>query len=101
MISESPSGVCSTKPGQAGKGMGEKCHGKRRDWDTGTPRPVRVRSQGFAAGKSGQGKGKSKQIQKNIGIKTICVEEENMDSKGRITVLFPKARIIIKKSQLR
>lgn len=45
----------------------------------------------------------SKQIQKNIDIKTICVEEEeeNMDSKGRVTVVFPKARIIIKKSQLR
>lgn len=39
------------------------------------------RSQGFAAGKSGQGKGESKQIQKNRDIKTICVEEENMDSK--------------------
>lgn len=61
------------------------------------PETGESRSQGFAAGKSGQGKGKSKQIQKNIGIKTICVEEENMDSK----VLFPKARIIIKKSQLR
>lgn len=39
------------------------------------------RSQGFAAGKSGQGKGESKQIQKNRDIKTICVEKENMDSK--------------------
>lgn len=65
------------------------------------PKTGESRSQGFAAGKSGQGKGKSKQIQKNIDIKTICVEEENMDSKGRVTVLFPKARIIIKKSQLR
>lgn len=39
------------------------------------------RSQGFAAGKSGQGKGESKQIQKNRDLKTICVEEENMDRK--------------------
>lgn len=38
MISESSSGICSTEPCQAGKGMGEKCHGKRRDWDTGTLR---------------------------------------------------------------
>ena len=65
------------------------------------PETRESRSQGFAAGKSGRGKGESKQIQKNIDIKTICVEEENMDSKGRVTVVFPKARIIIKKSQLR
>lgn len=36
------------------------------------------RSQGFAAGKLD--KGESKQIQKNKDIKTICVEEKNMDS---------------------
>lgn len=48
------------------------------------------RSQGSAAGKSGQGKGKSKQIPKNRDIKTICMEEENMDSKFIVLLASPK-----------
>lgn len=48
------------------------------------------RSQDFAAGKSGQEKGESKQIQKTRYIKTICVEEENMDSKLIVLSASPK-----------
>lgn len=76
MISESSSGVCSTKPCQAGKGMGGKV-----PWEEeglGYRDPER-RSQGFAAGKSGQGREQTNT--KNRDIKTICVEEENMDSR--------------------
>lgn len=98
VISESPSGVCSTEPGQAGKGMGEKCHGKRGDWDTGTPRPARV-GPGLCSWEIWTREGRANKYKKNIDIKLIWVEEEEekMDSKGRVTVVFPKARIIIKK----
>lgn len=64
VISESPSGVCSTEPGQAGKGMGEKCHGKRRDWDTGTPRPVRVGPRALQLGNLDKGRERANKYKK-------------------------------------
>lgn len=84
MISESSSGICSTEPCQAGKGMGGKCHGKRRDWDTET-----LRGGLRALQLANLDKEESKQIQKNRDIKTICVEE-NMDSKLIVLLASPK-----------
>lgn len=65
----------------------------------GDPETSESRSGSLQLGNLDEGR-ESKQIQKNIDIKPICVEEEEeeMDSKGRVTLVFPKARIIIKKN---
>lgn len=76
-----------------GKGMGKKCYGKRRDWDTGIPER---RFQGFVAGKSGRGKGESEHTKK-YRHKTIVWRRRIQTVKSGLLSSPPKARIVIKK----